>query len=170
MEPDPQYVAQPGASPVSQLTPHDIEVAFNEATKAEPELGTVTSLDNSSWLIELTSGDDILAEWVTNPSRLVLTTALGRPEPEHELLAYKLALTYNAQCHHNGTLRLARDHQDGDLLLMADMYPTGSVMSGLAQELMRFEASRVLWEAALYGIRHSEPSEPSAIDATGLRI
>ncbi|KWT83850.1 MULTISPECIES: type III secretion system chaperone [unclassified Variovorax] len=152
------------------LTPHDIEVAFNEATNAEPELGTVTSLDNSSWLIELASGDDILAEWVTSPPRLVFTTALGRLEPEHELLAYKLALTYNAQGHHNGTLRLGRDHEDGDLLLMADMYPTDSAVSGLAQELMRLEASRVLWEAALQGIRHSEPDEPSGIDAAGLRI
>ena len=155
---------------MAQLTPHDIEVVLNEATKAEPELGTVTSLDNSSWLIELTSGDEILAEWATNPPRLVLTTALGRPEPEHELLAYKLALTYNAQWHQNGPLRLGREHEDGDLLLMADMYSTESVMSRLAQELMRFEASRALWEAALESIRHSEPNEPSDIDAAGLRI
>jgi len=155
---------------MSQLTPHDIEVALNEATKADPELGTVTPLDNSSWLIELTSRDDILAEWAADPPRLVLTTALGRPELEHELLAYKLALTYNAQWHHNGTLRLARDHEDGDLLLMVDLYLTESVISGLTQGLMRFEASRVLWGAALQGIRHSEPSEPSGIDAAGLRI
>jgi hypothetical protein len=148
-----------------KLTPHDIEVALNEAIKAEPELGTVTSLDDSSWLIELTSGDDILAEWATNSPRLVLTTALGRPEPEHELLAYKLALTYNAQWHQNGPLRIARDHTGGELLVLTDLHESELHMLELAGCLMRLEVVRSLWTSALQGM---DPSAPALATAPGI--
>jgi hypothetical protein len=169
MEPNPQF-AQPVASPMAQLTPHDIEVVLNEATKAEPELGTVTSLDNSSWLIELTSGDEILAEWATNPPRLVLTTALGRPEPEHELLAYKLALTYNAQWHQNGPLRIARDHADGELLILTDLHESELHMPELAGGLMRLEVVRSLWTLALQGMDPSVPALATAPAIPGDRV
>lgn len=155
---------------MSQLTPHDIEVAFNEATKAEPELGTVTPLDNTSWLIELTSGDDILAEWATNPPRLVLTAALARPEADQELLAYKTALSYNALWHQNGALRVARDQEEGDLLLMTDLHETRLTASLLAEDLMRFEAFRTVWRLALAGIKHASADLPTEDEAVGMRV
>jgi hypothetical protein len=173
MESDPQFefsLEQPGARPGSRLTPHDIEAALNEATKAEPELGTVTLLEDSSWLIELTNGDDILAQWATDPPRLVLMATLARPEAEQELQAYKAALSYNAHWHQNGSLRIARDQDQGDLLLITDLLEARLTAHLLAEDLMRFEAFRTIWRLAIGGIKNSDTTLPSEDDAVGMRV
>jgi len=142
------------------LTAHDIDVALNDAVQTVPELGSLTRLDDGGWLLVLDSGEELLAEWASDPPRLVLTASLGQPDPKHELLAYKTALAYNAHWRRNGSLRLARDPAVGDLSLLAELSAFELQSTSLPTCLLRFEAARALWLLAVHSMetRDTPPS------------
>ncbi len=140
---------------------HDIDVALNDAVQAQPDLGAVTRLDDAAWLIEALGKEPLLVEWAPAPPRLVLTAPLGQPAPGHELLACQTALTYNAQWQHNGGVRVARDPDEGDLLLMTELQAAALADEPLTDALARFGAVRALWVLALQGMAQ-EPMPPEA--------
>lgn len=145
------------------LTEHDIDVALNDAVQAVPELGSVTRLDDAGWLLELASGEELLAEWASDPPRLVLTASLGQPDAAHELLVYKTALAYNAHWQRNGSLRVARDPAAGDLSLLADLPASELQTTPLPTCLLRFEAARALWLLAVHHMEAMDASPPGAL-------
>ncbi|QIM51292.1 type III secretion system chaperone [Hydrogenophaga crocea] len=133
------------------LTPDDVDTALDQATQAVPELGMVTRLDSSAWVLALASGHELLAEWADEPPRLVLTAPLGQPEPEHELAASRAALLHNAQWPEHGPLRVGRD-DEGEWLLMTDLPASALQGPELPDQLLRFGAEQALWTLALQRI------------------
>jgi hypothetical protein len=128
-----------------------------DVLQATPVLGELAFEQDGCWLIECPSGSSLWIEWLPAAMALAFTTSLGRPDPVHESAVLNLALASNQRWHGQTALRVARDGTDGDLLLLDQLDITGLTVQALAQALLRFEATRALWEPALRGVAQYRP-------------
>lgn len=140
-----------------------------DALQATPVLGELAFAQDDCWLIECRSGSSLWIEWLPGASTLAFTTSLGRPDTVHEAAVLNLALASNQRWHGRTSLRLARDGADGDLLLLDQMASADLSAETLAQALLQFEATRVLWEPALRGIAQHRPDAASPDDLLSRR-
>lgn len=150
------------------LTADHADAVLNHAIEAAPRLGTLTRLGDAAWLVEPDGGEPLLVEWAPAPARLVLTVPLGQPAPGRELLACQTALAYNAEWQHNDGVRVARDPDEGDLLLMTDLSAAALDDEPLSDALARFDAVRALWVLALQGMARGPDTDPREAPAAAL--
>jgi hypothetical protein len=143
-----------------------VNALLNTAVQAEPDLGVLHRIDETAWLIEPAGREHWLLEWAPSPPRLVLTTALGQPAPGQELLTCQTALAYNAQWHQNAGVRMARNPDGGDLLLIAEWHLACADDESLVDALTRFHGVCALWSLALKSL--GEGIAPPPQDAAWL--
>lgn len=108
---------------------------------AETEPGT--------WYLLFNGGGAYRVEWSAAWGRLVLTAGLGHPPAETQRQSLNLALTYNALWREVGNLRMARDGEGGELMLIGELDPEELDESALDSALVHFEGLRRRWSDAL---------------------
>lgn len=107
----------------------------------EPQPGT--------WYLLFNGGGAYRAEWSEAWARLVLTADLGFPTEGAERHALNLALTYNALWREVGPLRMARDGENGELVLIGELDLAERDAHSLDSALLHFEGLRRRWAHAL---------------------
>ena len=143
---------------------NDASEALRLITQAGQRLAQVTGItevNDSTWVIDFDGGDGFMAEWSADRSRLVLTADLGLPTPEGELSALNLALSYNALWREIGDLRIARDGDEGELMLIGELGPEDGDPETFNAALLHFEALRRWWVDAIARAATSNPAPPA---------
>lgn len=107
--------------------------------------------EEAVWRIEFDDGGDFWVEWSETWARLVLTADLPVPPAGGELAALNLALSYNALWRDVGALRIARDGDEGGLLLIGELGAQDGEPQVFNAALLRFEALRQWWSEAVTG-------------------
>jgi len=120
------------------------------------------------WRAVFNDGGAFQIEWSDIWGRLVLIAELGAPSADGERLALNLALAYNAQWRQVGNLRMARDREDGELLLIGELGSEGAAPAAFNAALLHFEGLRRWWSRVL--MRASDdalkpPPSPSLLAA-----
>lgn len=143
---------------------NDASDALRLITQAGQRLAQVTGItevDDSTWFIDFDGGGGFMAEWSTDWSRLVLTADLGLPTPEGELSALNLALSYNALWREIGDLRIARDGDESELMLIGELGHEDSEPETFNAALLHFEALRRWWVDAIARAASANPAPPA---------
>ncbi len=127
---------------------NDAQDALRLITQASERLSQITEVvetDEAAWFVAFDAGEGFLVEWSTEWSRLVLTAELGVPPPEGELAVLNLALSYNALWRDIGDLRIARDGDEGEMLLIGELGPDDGDPETFNAALLHFETLRRWW-------------------------
>lgn len=103
------------------------------------------AIEPHRWYVLFRDGGAYELEWSDDWGWLVLTAELGHPSPEGERIALNLALSYNALWRQLGKLRMARDGEDGELLLMGEVGAGDADVEGFCAALLHFEGLRRHW-------------------------
>jgi len=146
-------------------TIHDADDVRRLLTQASERLtpgAQATETDATSWAVEFDSGEGFELEWCAEGSRLVLIAALGVPPPEGEIAALNLALSYNALWREIGDLRIARDGDDGELMLIGELGPEDGEPETFLAALQHFESLQRWWTQAI--AKTSEPGDAAPVD------
>ncbi len=107
------------------------------------------AIEPHRWYVLFKDGGAYELEWSDDWGWLVLTAELGHPPPEGERIALNLALSYNALWRQLGKLRMARDGEDGALLLIGEWGPEDADVEGFCAALIHFEGLRRWWGEAI---------------------
>lgn len=142
-------------------TLNDANDALRLLTQASERLSQITGVtetEDATWFIDFRGDGGFMAEWSTEWCRLVFTADLGLPTPEGELSALNLALSYNALWRDIGDLRIARDGDEGELMLIGEMGPEDADPETFNAALLHFEALRRWWTDAIARAATSDPA------------
>ena len=149
-------------------TPEDAAACLVAAAEHSEAVEAVVELREATWLVHLETGGECVVEWAQHPTRLVLTTALGEPSEAARPKVHSAALTFNLLWGELGSMRLAKDDEDENLLLINDVFleDESNRHIVLANELLRLEGLRLLWTMYIEGADSSNseaPKVPSAM-------
>ncbi len=110
-------------------------------------LEAVVELMPGSWFVHFETGGECLVEWATSPTRLVVTTGVGEPRESARASVHASCLEFNTLWSEMGSMRLAKDDEDAQLLLINDFtVDDGEVAHvALANALLRHEGMRLFW-------------------------
>lgn len=149
-------------------TPEEAAACLVAAAEHSEAVEAVVELREATWLVHFETGGECVVEWAQHPLRLVLTTALGEPAPEARAKVHSAALTFNLLWGELGSMRLAKDDEDDNLLLINDVFPEDESNRHivLANEMLRLEGLRLLWSMYIENAVAADgeaPKVPSAM-------
>lgn len=122
------------------------------------------AIEPHRWCVLFKDGGAYELEWSDDWGWMVLTAELGYPSPEGERIALNLALSCNALWRQLGKLRMARDGEDGELLLIGEVGPKDADVEGFCAALIHFESLRRHWTNTFerVGLEPADPPSPSS--------
>jgi len=103
------------------------------------------------WCAVFKDGRGYQLEWSEAWGRLVLIAVLGYPPTGDERKALNLALSYNALWRQVGNLRMAREGERGELMLIGELGPEASESDVFDASLLHFDGLLRWWGDALTG-------------------
>lgn len=127
----------------------EVQRLLNRAAEQLSQISQVHETDQDAWFLEFHGGGGFALEWLGESARLVLSAELGVPTPEAEVAALNLALSYNALWRDIGDLRIARDGDEGELLLIGELGPDDAEPEAFHAALLHFESLRRWWTEAI---------------------
>lgn len=121
-------------------------------------LEAVLELMPGTWLVHFETGGECLVEWAENPRRLVLTAGVGEPEASARANIHASCLAFNTLWSDMGAMRLAKDHEDDQLLLINDLRIDDDEQAHveLASALLRQEGMRLFWSLVVNNAAHDD--------------
>lgn len=134
-------------------------------------LEAVIELAPGSWFVHFETGGECLVEWAESPHRLVITAGVGQPRPEVQAKVHATCLGFNTLWSELGAMRLARDDDDGELLLINDLQAADAAEAPvlLANTLLRHEGMRLLWTLLVNNAETNEDNPSRALDLLALQ-
>ena len=106
-----------------------------------PEIDILLQEDDSHWLLQSQDGLQIEIAHCENPSRLLLSAAIGSPETEQIGDMYITMLCTNLLFAEQHALRVALTHPGGDFLLISELvlddYSLGSLSKMLTEYMQQ---------------------------------
>ncbi len=150
------------------LTLNTAEDAARLLKQAQERIGErvrFVPLQPLHWRVVFDDGGAFQIEWSDTWGRLVLIAELGVPSVDGERQALNLALAYNAQWRQVGNLRMARDSDDGELILIGELGREAQAPETFDAALLHFEGLRRWWGGVLMhvGSEAVEPPPPNLL-------
>lgn len=143
--------------------PDDAQRLLTQAAERLPQITQLAEAGEAAWFLEFAgSGQGFLVEWIAERTCLVLCADLGVPPPEGEIAALNLALSYNALWREIGDLRIARDGDDGELMLIGELGPEDCEPETFLAALQHFESLQRWWTQAI--AKAGEPNDAAPVD------
>ena len=142
----------------------DVQRLLEQARDRLGQIAEVDGTDDASWWVGFHHGGGFAVEWSGPWACVVFTAGLGLPPPGGELAALNLALSYNALWREVGHLRIARDGDQGELMLIGELGPDDGDPDTFNAALLHFESLQRWWSDAM--ARAAQPAGPGA--ATGI--
>lgn len=151
-------------------TPDSAAACLVAAAEHSEAVEAVVELSEGTWLVHFETGGECVVEWAESPRRLVVTTALGEPGDAARARVHEAGLTFNLLWGELGCMRLAKDDEDDNLLLIGDVFPGdgGEAHVLLANELLRIEGLRLFW--SMYIDRAGNTPDQAAPDVTSMML
>jgi hypothetical protein len=141
-----------------------LERLLEQAQERLDPIAQVDRADDASWWVGFHNGGGFSVEWSAPWACVVFTADLGLPPPGGELAALNLALSYNALWREVGHLRIARDGDQGELMLIGELGPDDGDPDTFNAALLHFESLQRWWSEAL-----ARAAQPAGTDAaTGI--
>jgi len=94
--------------------------------------------DEQSWSVQTFSGISIGISYAPSPSRLILSSSLGRPEDAERESVYSTMLCTNLLYADQASLRVALTGPDGELMLISEVMPADWTLSDISGALSCF--------------------------------
>jgi len=131
----------------------------------------VVELAPGSWFVHFETGGECLVEWAEAPHRLVITAGIGQPRPEAQARVHATCLGFNTLWTELGAMRLARDDEDGELLLINDVQAGDDAPAHvlLANTLLRHEGMRLFWTLLVNNADTGDDPPSRALDLLALQ-
>jgi hypothetical protein len=131
----------------------------------------VVELSPGTWFVHFETGGECLVEWAESPNRLVITTGIGQPREEVQAKVHASCLSFNTLWSELGAMRLARDDEDGHLLLINDVQldDAESAHVLLANTLLRHEGMRLFWTMLVENADAGDGGPSKALDMMALQ-
>lgn len=109
-------------------------------------LEAVVEMAPGVWFVHFETGGECLVEWADEPTRLVVTAGVGEPNAQARPGIHASCLAFNALWSSLGAMRLAKDDDSDQLLLVNDLVCEGeNPHVQLANHLLRHEGLRLFW-------------------------
>lgn len=145
------------------MTPIDADAAAQllaQASEAWADRLDLVQTEVGHWSAVFGDGGCFGIDWSEHWGRLVFTGVLCIPSARSERAAMNLALSYNALWREVGNLRMARDTEDGALLLIGELDVQRTAAEALGSALLQFEGLRRRWAEALLATDEAAPDAP----------
>lgn len=104
------------------LDPDSFATRLVEVAPLSDKITSISHADDGSWVLQFTDETIVLLEWVSQPNRIVLSAAVGRPAREHAEELYGLALSFSALSRDSCGARLGLGGEDGELVLIRELH------------------------------------------------
>ena len=115
-------------------------------------LEAVVEMAPGVWFVHFETGGECLIEWADEPRRLVVTAGVGEPTAQARASIHASCLTFNALWSSLGAMRLAKDDDGDQLLLVNDLVCEGENLPvQLANNLLRHEGLRLFLSMVVDG-------------------
>ena len=110
-------------------------------------LEAVVELAPGTWFVHFETGGECLVEWAESPTRLVVTAGVGEPCETARASVHASCLAFNTLWSEMGAMRLAKDDDDAQLLLINDVVADDGDEAhvALTNALLRHEGLRLFW-------------------------
>lgn len=133
---------------MSTAIPESIQLLMQEIGPDMPEIDAVMQSEENSWAIQFDDETVVQIEWADEPSRLVLSSALGQVNPEMRLPVYETLLSYNLLWQDTGGVKAALAGPGGEVSLLYELFADTSLSLGdLRTVLLNFMQLTQLWTA-----------------------
>jgi hypothetical protein len=133
---------------MSTAIPESIQLLMQEIGPATPEIDAVMQSEERSWAIQFDDETVVQVEWADEPSRLVLSSALGQVNPEMRLPVYETLLSYNLLWQDTGGVKAALAGPGGEVSLLYELFADTLLSLGdLRTVLLNFMQLTQLWTA-----------------------
>lgn len=94
--------------------------------------------DDQSWSVQTSAGIPLGVSYAPSPSRLILSSSLGRPDESERESVYSAMLCTNLLYADQASLRVALTGPDGELMLISEVIPADWTLSDIADALSCF--------------------------------
>jgi len=94
--------------------------------------------DDQSWSVQTLAGIHVGVSYAPSPSRLILSSSLGRPEDSERESVYSAMLCTNLLYADQASLRVALTGPEGELMLISEAIPTDWTLSDISDALSGF--------------------------------
>jgi hypothetical protein len=131
---------------MSTAIPESIQLLMQEIGPATPEIDAVMQSEEGSWAVQFEDETVVQIEWADEPSRLVLSSALGQARPEMRLPVYETLLSYNLLWQDTGGVKAALAGPGGEVSLLYELFADTALSLGdLRTVLLNFMQLTQLW-------------------------
>lgn len=120
-------------------------LALTQAAELLAAHATLIETEDATWFLEFEQVGGFMLEWSEELRQVVMTGELGEPRPENPLALMNIVLSFNAMWRENGGARVARDGDEGPLLLIAEVGHRAHDAHSLSRLLVHFESLRCWW-------------------------
>jgi len=136
----------------------------------EDTLLAILQVAEGEWVLRF-ADRDVEASFVEAEQRLVFTVSIGKPPAGRELAVYKALLNYNFIWRDTGSVRMALDGLDEELVMLADLVGAGISAAAIAAVAVNMAGRAAVWAAILEaGAPAGEPASVRLASEATFRI
>ncbi|MDB5823642.1 MAG: hypothetical protein JWR21_2346 [Herminiimonas sp.] len=155
---------------MSSAIPESIQLLMQEIGPATLEIDAVMQSEEGSWAVQFDDETVVQIEWADEPSRLVLSSALGQARPEMRLPVYETLLSYNLLWQDTGGVKAALAGPGGEVSLLYEMFAdTELSLSDLRTVLLNFMQLTQLWASYVKSDASTPVNAPMPTEEMHLR-
>lgn len=145
------------------------QMLIEELGPKTPEVDAVLQQDETNWVLMLEDESAIIIEWASNPSRLVLSANLGRPNEGSQLTIYETLLSYNLLWQDTGGVRMAIDGPQGEVMLIYDLCDDHLTLGELQTVVLNLANIAEIWRDYVGKDSNSASLPPIGSESVHLR-
>jgi hypothetical protein len=147
--------------------PRTLSDRLVEVAPLSDKISSIGQADDGTWVLEFSDKTLVLMEWASKPDRIVLNSPLGVPTKERAEELFALALSFSALSRDSCGARLGLGGEDGELLLIRELYSETAGGWDLLPVLEHFAYVSGWWQSII-----SQPSRASQSheDLSGLLL
>jgi hypothetical protein len=123
----------------------EIRELMNRIGPDNLNIDEVEESEGGKWAIGLANGVVIFADWAPNPSRLVFSTLIGRPNVDRRYVVFESLLTFNSLWEDNPGAKMAANGPEGEVIFLFDWFADNPTLADLNDLLTQFVEYADLW-------------------------
>jgi len=132
------------------------------------DIDEVEQSGESNWEIGLSSGVVIFVDWAPNPSRLVFSALIGRPNVDRRYVVFESLLTFNSLWEDNAGAKMAVNGAEGEVIFIFDWFADEPTLAEFNDTFRQFVEYADLWCQYVTSEPENAMSAPSPMMMTML--
>ena len=116
----------------------DLQHLIRQLGPCIPEVAMIVEEESDSWQIIFEENFSLQISWQENPSRVLLCSAVGKPQENHREKLYARLLNMNLLLQGVANLKLALSSPDDDVVLIGELTSDSMTLEILQEEIMEY--------------------------------